>query len=428
MEKPTRIRHIVIARICSVFFISYLDRVNISVVAPMIMREYNISKVELGVVFASFSVGYVLFQIPIGMLGDRFGPRKVLGGLATFWSLMTAATGLAWNMTSLSALRFLFGVGQAGAFPNATKAFSFWAPVTGRGMVQGLTQASARIGGAFTPWIVAPIAAVWGWRPAFYPCALIGLIWVVIWIFWYRDRPEQYQARWGGINQAEMDLIQEGRVPGGVISKLPLRQLLSSRNMWALSASYFGYCYCFWIYLSWLPTYLIEARGFSFLSMGVFASLPLFVGGIGAFLGGWATDYVMVRTGSGRISRRAVAMTGMLLAAIFLIPGALTESPYLSVFFLTCSLFGLELSVAAFWAVCLDIGHEHAGAVSGMMNSLGSASSIASPVLFGAIVQFTDSWIYPFYFASGMVAVSALLWLRIDPELSISDEIKKSHN
>jgi sugar phosphate permease len=407
-----------------VYFIAYLDRVNISVVAPMVMREFNISKVELGAVFAAFSLGYVLFQIPIGMLGDKFGPRKVLTGLVAFWSLMTAATGLAWNMTSLVTLRFLFGVGQAGAFPNATKAFSFWVPLTSRGKVQGLTQACARVGGAVTPWILAPAAAVWGWRPAFYLCASIGLAWVVIWFFWYRDRPAQYQAKWGGINQAEMDLIQAGRTPVGKAVSLPLRQLLSSRNMWAICASYFGYCYCFWIYLTWLPTYLIEARGFSFLSMGVFASLPLFVGGIGAALGGWATDWVMVKTGSGRTSRRAVAMTGMLLSALFMIPGALTESAYLSVFFLTGSLFWLELSVAAYWAVCLDIGHEYAGAVSGMMNSLGSASSIASPILFGAIVQFTNSWIYPFYFASGFVVVSALLWLWIDPELSITDEIK----
>ena len=423
-EKPTRVRHWVLFLVCLVYFITYLDRVNISVAAPIISKEFDISKTELGVIFSAFSLSYFLFQIPIGMLGDRIGPRKVLTYLVGFWSVMTAVTAGAWNFTSMVVIRFLFGIGEAGAFPNATRAFSNWIPATERGFAQGLTHAFSRFGGAVTPLIVAPLMLAVGWRISFIICAVIGLTWSAVWFFWYRDNPTAFNEKWGGINQAELDIITQGKGVKKAAPKLPFKTMMKSKNLWVLCIGYFCYCYNIWIYLTWLPTYLVDARGFTILKMGIFASLPLLAGTIGDTLGGWLSDKIWQRTGRGRFSRRIVAMAGMLIAAAFMIPGAMTDSANLAVFLLACSLFGLEMAVGVYWAVALDIGHEYAGTVSGMMNCIGNIGSFASPLLFGIIVQSTGSWVYPFLVASALLVIGALLWLKTDPELSVHEELK----
>lgn len=421
-QKPTRIRHWVLFVVCLVYLITYLDRVNISVAAPLMMKDFNLNKLEWGLVLSVFSWTYASFQIPIGMLSDRIGARPILAGIVALWSVMTAATAMAWNYTSLLVIRLLFGIGEAGAFPTATRAFSHWIPATERGFAQGLTHGFARFGGAVTPLIVAVIMAQWGWKSVFYSFAVIGLTWSIGWYFWYRDKPEDYQQRWGGINQVEIDLINSGK-SGKPKPKLPFRTLMKSPNMWFLCLSYPTYCYTIWIFMTWLPAYLVEARGFGIIKMGIFASLPLLAGTIGDTLGGWLSDRIWARTGRGKFSRRVVAMAGMLVAAVFMIPGATTESGYMAVFYLACSLFGLEMAVGVYWAVCLDVGHEYAGTVSGMMNSIGNIGSALSPLVFGAILQFTGSWVYPFLVASAILVIGALLWLKVDPELSVTEEL-----
>ena len=242
------------------------------------------------------------------------------------------------------------------------------------------------------------------------------------WYYWYRDKPSDYQARWGGVNQAEIDLINSGKSDKPK-PKLPFKTLMKSPNMWYLCLSYPTYCYVIWIFMTWMPAYLVEARGFGIIKMGIFASLPLLAGTVGDTLGGWLSDKIWARTGRGKFSRRIVAMTGMFVAAAFMIPGALTDSGYMAVFYLACSLFGLEMAVGVYWAVCLDVGHEYAGTVSGMMNSIGNIGSAASPLVFGAILEYTGSWVYPFLVASALLVIGALLWLKVDPELSVVDEL-----
>ncbi len=420
-EKPTRVRYQVLGVVCVVYLITYLDRVCISVAAPLMMEEYQLSTLQWGAVLSAFSWTYAAFQIPIGALSDRLGPRRILAAIVTFWSLMTGLTAIAWNFTSLLVMRLLFGLGEAGAFPTATRAFAHWIPATERGLAQGLTHACARLGGAITPLIVAVMMAQWGWRSAFYAFAALGIVWALGWYYWYRDTPSAFREKWGRINAAEIELINPGakRPKSGI----PLRVLMRSRNLWFLSLSYPTYCYTLWIFLSWLPSYLVDARGFSILKMGIFASLPLLAGTIGDTLGGVLSDRLWKRTKNGRFSRRVVAMGGMLVAAAFMIPGALTDSPYLAVFYLACSLFGLEMAVGVYWAVCLDVGHEYAGAVSGMMNTCGNIGSALSPLAFGAILHYTGSWIYPFVVASGLLLIGSALWMKVDPELSVAEEL-----
>lgn len=423
MEKPTKIRFWVLFVVCLIYFITYVDRVNISVAAPLILKEFNISKMELGVVLAAFSWSYALCQIPAGLLGDKFGPRKVLTGLVIFWSIIDIMTGFAWSFVSLIVLRLLFGMGESGAFSNATRAFSHWIPATERGFAQGLTHACSRLGGAITPLFVVAIISQYGWRPVFFVCGAIAMVWGIFWYFWYRDNPQEFKQKWGLVNQAEIDLITEGKVAKKAVKRLSFGQLMKSKNMWALCLGYFCYNYTLWIFLTWLPTYLVDARGFEMVKMGIFASLPLFAGTVGDTMGGWLSDRIWKKTGNGKLARRSVGMGGFLIAAIAMIPGAMTDSQYLSVFCLATALFGLEMSVGVFWATCLDIGHENAATVSGTMNCIGSVGSASTPLLFGFIVQTTGSWVYPFLVASGILFIGALFWLRVNPELPVAEEL-----
>ncbi|MDR3588826.1 MAG: MFS transporter [Negativicutes bacterium] len=422
-EKPTRVRHVVLFVVCLVYLITYLDRINIAAAAPMMMKEFNFSKAELGAVFSAFTWAYALFQIPAGWLGDKYGARKVLALVVVGWSVMTSATAFAWSFTSLLVIRFIFGIGEAGAFPSATRAFSFWIPATERGLAQGLTHAFARFGAAITPAISVAIIALWGWRTMFVLFAGLGIVWAACWYFWYRDKPTEYREKWGGINEAEIELINEGKDVNKKKTKLPFAKLFRSKNMWALCLAYFCYSYTMWIYYTWLPTYLIEARGFTIVKMGIFASMPLLAGTVGDTLGGWLSDRIWAKTGRGKFSRRIVAISGLIVGAAFMIPGAMTDSAYLAVFLLSCSVFALEMSVGVYWAVCLDVGHEFAGTVSGMMNSIGNIGSALSPLVFGIILQSTGSWVYPFLVASVLLLIGSFLWLKVDPETSVAAEL-----
>ncbi len=422
-KKRTRVHYLVITVVCLLYFITYLDRVNFSVAAPTISKHFGIGKVELGSLFSAFSIAYVLFQIPIGSLGDRIGPRKILTLIVAFWSIFDIFTGFAWSFRSLLMARFALGVGESAAFPSATRAFANWIPKTERGFAQGVTHAFSRLGGAVTPVIVVAIIARYDWRAVFYISGGIAFVWALLWFWWYRNTPAEYQKKWGGINANERAFIEESMVVKKKTSKISFLTLIKSRNVWPLCVSYFCYCYGLWIYLTWLPTYLVEARGFAIIKMGIFASLPLMAGMFGDVLGGWLSDKIWARTGKGTFARRSVAMGGLLMAMCFIVPAGMTGSADWAIFFLCMSLFGLEMSVGVYWAVCLDIGQENAGSVSSLMNCVGCIGSFVSPFLFGVIVEYTGSWTYPFILAGVVLLVGALLWLKTDPELTVSEEL-----
>lgn len=421
--KPTHKRFWVLFVVCCIYFITYLDRVNMSVAAPLLMREYGIDKVQLGMVFSAFMLSYVIFQLPVGMLGDRFGPRLVLSAMVAVWSLVTFTTTFAWSLAALVGFRLLFGATEAGAFTLATRSFAQWIPATERGFAQGLTHGFSRLGGAVTPLILAPIIYAYGWREAFYLCAAVGLVWAIFWFVWYRDTPAQFNAAWGGVNDEEIALIAHSKGQKRKSAQIGTLTMFRSKNMWMLCAGYFCYVYNLWIFLTWLPTYLVDARGFTILKMGIFASIPLLAGTIGDTLGGWLSDQIWKKTGRANFSRRIVGMSGLIAAACFMIPGAMTDSPSLAIFFLAASLFGLEMAVGVYWAVCLDIGDEYAGTVSSMMNCFGNIGSILSPFVFGVIVQATGSWTYPFLVASAILVAGALIWLLIRPDLTVAEEL-----
>ncbi len=420
--RPSRGRWYILLLISVMYLITYLDRVNISTAAPQISKEFGFDKITMGVIFSAFVWAYALFQVPGGWLSDRFGARGVLTGVVAYWSIMTAATAAAFSGASFIVVRFLFGIGEAGAFPGATRAMQLWYPRRERGFVQGITHSASRLGAAIAPPIVVLIMSNLGWRSVFFICGAVGLLWSLWWALSYRNLPEEHHL----VNQAELEAIR-GRGPNGAINPPPMEKqtnvpwgtLLRSGNMWAIMFAYFTYVYCLWIFLSWLPSYLIEFRHFTLLKVGLFASLPLWAGVVGDTVGGLATDWLLKSTGSAKIGRRAVAITGLLGCAVCIVPAALTENAYVAVYCLTASMFFLECTIGPSWAVPMDTGGKYSGTVSGMMNMAGNFGGAISPIVFGALVQ-VGSWEAPFIVAAALLVVGAAVWaFWLDPDKQI---------
>ena len=420
--RPSFGRWWVLLLISLMYLITYLDRVNISTAAPVISKEFGFDKITMGVIFSAFGWAYAMFQVPGGWMGDRFGARNVLTIIVGYWSAMTAATAVASGATSFMVLRFLFGMGEAGAFPGATRAMQLWYPRHERGFVQGITHSASRLGAAIAPPVVVLIMTTLGWRSVFIICGLVGVLWSVLWYFAYRNLPEEHKM----VNEAELKYIrgtdEKGNVKQANVAKkpkVPWSLVLKSPNMWAIMLAYFTYVYCLWIFLSWLPSYLVEFRHFTLLKVGFLASLPLVAGVVGDTVGGIVTDRLLAKTGNIKFARRSVAIAGMLGCALFIVPAAMTEDAYTAVFCLTASMFFLECTIGPSWAVPMDIGGEHSGTVSGMMNMAGNIGGALSPIVFGVLVQF-GSWQAPFVVAASLLVLGSAIWaFWLDPGQSV---------
>jgi sugar phosphate permease len=423
--RPSKGRWYILFLISLMYLITYLDRVNISTVAPVISKEFGFDKVTMGAIFSAFVWAYALCQVPGGWLGDRFGPRRVLTVIVAYWSVMTAATALATGAVSFVIVRFLFGVGEGGAFPVATRAMQLWYPPQERGFVQGITHSASRLGAAIAPPIVVLIMTTLGWHWVFYICGAVGIVWSVWWWFAYRNLPEEHAL----VNRAELAQIRGTDDKGNInepkiesMARVPWAILLRSPNMWAIMCAYFTYVYCLWIFLSWLPTYLVEFRQFTLLKVGLFASLPLFAGVIGDTVGGVATDWLLKKTGNARFARRTVAIVGLLGCVVFIVPAALVEDAYAAVFCLTGAMFFLECTIGPAWAVPMDVGGKYSGTVSGMMNMAGNIGGALSPLVFGILVQY-GSWQAPFMVAAALLIVGAGIWaFWLNPETSVVEK------
>jgi sugar phosphate permease len=409
-SRPTRVRHVILALTVAAYVITYMDRVVISTAVPSIQKEFGFSIVTMGWILGSFQWAYALFQIPGGWLGDRIGPRRALSLIVLWWSLFTSATTLAWSAISMASVRFLFGMGEAGAFPIATRALSRWMLPAERGFSQGITHAGSRLGAALTPALVVFIIAGYGWRTPFVCFGVLGLLWAAVWFWYYRDSPAEHNR----INAAEREMIQSalGNAPT-VRPTVPWKQILSSPQMWMICAMYFCYAYNVSVYLTWFPKYLSDHRGFSLQKMGLYASLPLLAGTLGDLCGGWVSDILARRFRDLKMARRWVAITGFLLAAVSIVLASLTADPIRSVFYSCFAMLGLELTVGVSWAVTLDVGGESAGSVSALMNTFGNTGGATASVLTGYLVQ-SAGWNLPFLIVSGLSVLAAALFTRID--------------
>jgi len=381
-SKPTKTRWLILFLISLMYLICYMDRSNISVAQPEIAQAFGLSKTGMAFVLSAFTWSYALGQIPAGWLGDKFGPKRVLTVIMSWWSVAAVMTGAAVGLGSLFSARLLLGLGEAGAFPVASRGMQWWFPRSERGRIQGTTHFFSRFAVAVTPLIAGTIMLAFGWRAIFYFFGFLGVIWSIIFALYYRNRPEEHK----GVNQAELAQIRGLNATGavqpliatGIIpapQSAPWNRILGSPNMWYIAL---GYC-CFFFgtnfYLTWYPTYLREHRHLTLQALGILGSVPLFAGMAGDLVGGSLSDFVFKRTGKSRFARSIVAAPGFLLSGVFLIPAAMTGSAGTSVLCLALSFFFLEFVIGPAWAVPMDVGGQFSGTVTAVMNMAGALAA-----------------------------------------------------
>jgi sugar phosphate permease len=405
------------------YLICFADRVTISVIAPMIQREFGFDKLTMGFIFSAFVVAYALGQVPGGWVGDQLGPRRVLAGIVTIWSLFTMLTAQAFSAASFIVVRFLFGLSEGGAYPTATRAMQLWYPKEERGFVQGITHSFSRFGGAIVPPVAIFIMNRWGWRAVFYVFGVFGIFWSILFYAVYRNTPEEDE--W--VNKFELAHIRgmdsDGTIHSGAGGagklKVPWRALLTTPNMWYVVLSWVCWNYAIYFFLTWLPTYLVEYRHFHIREMAIYASLPLLAGMVGNAVGGVLTDKVYIRTRNLKFARQVVAIPALLSAATLMLPAALAGGQYTALVSLIAAQFFLECVQGPQWSLPMDIGGKYAGTVAGLMNGFGNMAGALSPIFFGYLVQ-RDLWQAPFFVTATLLVIGAGTWaFLIDPVKSV---------
>src|SRR6187397_2148170 len=318
--QPTRARYRVLAFTTILAIITYLDRVAISTAAPAVRSDMGLDAVQMGWVFSAFTWAYAIFEIPSGWMGDVMGPRKVLTRIVIWWSAFTAATGVAWNFASLVVARLLFGIGEAGAFPNTSRSFAKWFPVAERGAAHGWVFMGTRMGGAITPPLVVALMATFGWRHMFFMFGALGVVWAWFWWRWFRDEPSQHQD----VNAAELALIEHSDEPKEAAPAFKWSELLTP-NLLLVYGMYFTMGYTLYFNLTWLPTYLKDVRGFTLQQAGWLSAVVLFTGGVMTYVGGKLTDILVKKYGL-KVGRSMGVVT-LPIAGLLLIGAAQTENP-----------------------------------------------------------------------------------------------------
>ena len=415
-SSPTGARHAVTAFAVSLAVITYIDRVAIAVAAPLITADLGLSRTQMAWALAAFGWAYALFEIPGGWLGDRIGPRRVLMRIVIWWSIFTAATGWAWNATSLIVIRALFGAGEAGAFPNITRVLTTWLPVRERERAQANVWLATRISGAFTPVLVAMLIGLIGWQRTFEAFGLIGVVWAIFFYRYYRDSPADHP----GVNAAELAMLPPSRDTALAKSGVPWALIFSKPSVWLLSLQYMCLAYGWWFYINWLPTYLRESRGTTLTMGALLAGLPLLLGGVGCLVSASLIPRFARRFGSVAKARRVVAVTGFLgaSACIFIFTGI--EDPRQAMLVLGFAGFFNDFVMPAAWAGTMDIGGRYSGTVSGAMNMMVSIAGAVSVTVVGYLLAWTGgNWTMTFYISAAIYFVGAICWLFLDSHTPI---------
>jgi MFS family permease len=420
---PTRVRYGVLAFLCSLSFILYLDRICIGQAAPLIQEDLAIDHHWMSYILGAFTVAYGLFEVPTGRWGDRYGSRGVLTRIVIWWSTFTALTGAVTHPVAMILVRFLFGAGEAGALPNSCRVVARWFPPGRRGAAQGIVVTSAQIGGAIAPIGAAALIACVGWRQTFGIFGLLGIVWAVAFYRWYRDDPAEHPA----LNDAERRLIAAGsdRAPRAAgHPPVPWDLVLRSANVWLMGTIMACASFVSYLYFSWYPTYLQQARDVAPFMSGVFTSLVLGGGAVGGVLGGLLSDRLVRWTGSRRGSRKGAGFGAFAAAALALLLSIFCDDPWVAVGLTTLACFGAQVQLASWWAVVTDISGPHVGAMFGLMNSLGVPGAVASQLFFGHLVQTLqeagmhgrDCWDPGFFVSAAVLGIGAVCWLLVDAD------------
>ncbi|MFO1448431.1 MAG: MFS transporter [Opitutaceae bacterium] len=412
VEKPTRVRYKVAGLAFLLAMVTYLDRVCIATLAPSIMADFSLSKVQMGYVFSAFALAYAVFEIPTAHYADRIGTRAILTRIVLWWSAFTIATGAAFNYVSLLVARFLFGAGEAGAWPCAARTFARWIPKKERGTVQGMFFSAAYFSGAMTPLLVSFLHSHLSWRWVLVLFGCVGLIWATVWHLWFRNEPAEHP----GVNVAERDLIAAGCDPllphpkGGQF----WRKILLNRNVLALCLMYFPNSFVFYFCITWLPTYLRERHQFTDRSLDVFTGLPLIFGMVGVVVGGYAMDRLTARYGE-RVGRCGLGAAAYSVAAVCLLLAPFSGAPIAAAVLISIAMAGNTFTLSAAWNTCIDIGGNNAGVVSATMNTAGQVGSLLCPLIVAYTLKWFNNWDISIFIMSALFFIGALCWGIINP-------------
>lgn len=409
-QKATRVRYVVILFAVSLAFITYIDRFCIAQTKTLISADLGLNEAQMGWVLGMFNLAYALFEVPTGWWGDKVGPRRILMRVVMWWSFFTIATGAAINYVYLLVCRFLFGAGEAGAFPNITKAFSIWLPANERSRAQGILWMCARWGGAVSPpLVVFVLSYVPSWRWTFFIFGFLGVIWGIVFYWWYRDDPAEHKS----VNAAELAIIPR-REDVTMDHAMPWGLLLKSRQVMLICAQYVCQSYSFYFITFWLPTYLLRERGFDLKQSAWLASLPTLLGGFGCLVSGMLLPILSKGMGN-TAARKSTATFALSAAGVLLLTATVLQNPLLAVLAMSLAFFCNDLSMPVCWTACMDIGGKMAGTVSGAMNMIGNLGGFMSQIATGYVLEYTHNWNLAFYLAAGAYLIGGIIWTMIDP-------------
>jgi MFS transporter, ACS family, glucarate transporter len=405
----SRARYKVFALTLALVSVAYLDRSCIATAAPAMAKELGFDSEQMGFVFSAFVFAYALFEIPSGFLADRFGARVTLGRIVLWWSAMTALTGAVSGFASLLVVRFLFGVGEAGVFPAMARVYSRWLPARERGKAFGVVIATGAVAGAATAKLVAVMLGELSWRVVFALFGAVGLVWVAAFLLYFRDDPAEHP----GVDPAELDVIRSS----GAAAELdgyagPLSGLFRSPPIIALCVMYTGAIYGWYFHLTWLPTYLREARGFDLAQAGNLSALPLLGIAAGVLAGGFASDRLASRRGPS--ARKWPGVVGFPLAAVLTVVAANATGPMTAALLLTAAAGCGAAGVAPAWPVCVEVGGARAGVVSGAMNMCGNLGGALCPVVVGMCVKRLGSWPIALTSMAAMYLLAGAAWIAVN--------------
>jgi ACS family glucarate transporter-like MFS transporter len=391
----------------------YIDRACISAAKEDITRDLDFDLTDFGWVMAMFTLGYALFQTPSGQLADVRGPRTIISTIVALWSALTALTGAAWNFVSMLVVRFLFGAGEAGAFPSLAKVVFNWFPVRERGIVQGINFSGSRLGAAFALPLVAWMLTRMGWRWTFVIFGCFGLLFALLWYLLFRDKPEESKS----ISDREKAYILATRQQPSSTQKpsLPFSRIIGSGNMWMNMVQYICSNFTFYFTLTWMYPYLKERFALGGVEAGFYAMAPLVGGALGNWFSGILVDAIY-RRGRLKLSRRLPAILGFVLAGLGILLMSMSDTPQVSIIFLTLAIFGADMTLSPSWAFCIDIGKENAGAVSGTMNMAGNLGAFVTIIAFPYLLEWTGSHETFFYVCVTLSALAIFMWLFMKPD------------
>jgi MFS transporter, ACS family, glucarate transporter len=402
--KPTHARYWVVVFALALAMIMYIQRVAISQAIVPISADLHLNKAQTGVVLGAFGLSYALFEIPMGLLGDKLGVRWVLSQLVLIWSVFTALTGAAWNLASLWAIRFLFGAGEAGCFPNLTRMLSAWLPLSERVKAQAVMWAFGRWGGALAPPVAYFVIYHFGWRLGFVALAMIGVAWVAAFLPWFRNDPAQHKS----VNAAELAILEGGRELVLHERGIAWYRLLLQKDIFFLGLQYFGFSYTWYFYVTWLPTWLQQSRGLSPGVAATYAMVPLAFGGLGSIVSGFLPL---------AIPRKWIAVGGFFATAVLIAIIANMPGVALPMVLMGVASFTSDLTMPISWNTCVEIGKEYTATVSSTMNMLGNFAGFVAPTVFGLILQGTNNnWSMVMYTMAGAAVVSGACWFALEPD------------